>query len=305
MVKSGRDNIVRKFCIAVLIVLGSVVYAQRDNSWLDAYPSGIIDWSQYIQLVPAYMGPYALPVPPIYDGRIQDEAEVSGGYTYYSHQEGEATTHSANTRFYYPVAKGRVAVELTLMPHESFSYSDEMADEMHTFSTSGSGTGDLYINTYVQLFKQSEKRPDVTLRYGIKTASGSHINNARHTNSPGYYMDIAFGKDVFSDHQQSLRFYGLAGFYAWQLLDYSNMQNDAFLYGLGAAYRYKDWKLKWDFGGFYGYKMEGDKPLVMRMQFDAPISEQFKLRFMYEKGISDFPYNGYHAKLVYHFTGKW
>lgn len=297
--------VIKRCCIGVLMVWGSIVYAQRDMSWQDDYPSEIIDWSQYIQLVPAYMGPYALPVPSIYEGRVEEDAEVSGGYAYYSHQQGDAPTHSANTRFYYPVAKGRVAVELTLMPYESFSYSDEMADHMHTIETSGSGTGDLYINTYVQLFKQTEKRPDITMRYGLKTASGSHVNNARHTNSPGYYMDLSFGKDVFKDEHQNLRFYGLVGFYAWQLLDYSNMQNDAFLYGIGTAYHYNDWKLKWDFGGYYGYKQTGDKPFVMRMQFDAPVSEKLKLRFMYEKGINDFPYNGYHAKLVYHFVGKW
>lgn len=294
----------RKYSIALLALLFNVTFAQRDLSWQDEYPGPIIDWSQYIQLVPKYMGPYALPVPSIYEGRLEREAEVSGGYAYYSHQEGDAPTHSANTRFYYPIA-GRVAIELTLMPFESFSYSDEMADYMHTIGTSGAGTGDLYINTYIQLIKQTEKRPDVTIRYGLRTASGSQVNNARHSNSPGYYMDVSVGKDVFSDEHQNLRFYGLAGLYVWQLLDYSNMQNDAFLYGLGASYYNQGWKVKWDFGGYYGYKLEGDKPLVMRLQFDAPISDKLKLRFLYEKGINDFPYKGYHAKLVYHFDSKW
>lgn len=293
----------RLFFCGILIFLCHQAFAQRE--WQADYPSGIIDWSQYIQLVPKYMGPYALPVPSIYEGRVEDDAEVSGGYAYYSHQEGDAPTHSANTRFYYPVAKGRVAVELTLMPYESFSYSDEMTDYFHSYGSSESGTGDIYINTYIQVLKEKGRRPDLTLRYGLKTASGSNVNYARHTNSPGYFMDLSVGKDVFSDERQALRFYGLAGFYAWQLLDYSNMQNDALMYGIGASYRAHGWKAKWDFGGYYGYKDNGDKPLVMRMQLDAPVGQHLKLRFLYEKGIHDFPYNGYHAKLVYHFAGKW
>ena len=294
----------RKYCIGVLALLFNLTFAQRDMSWQNDYPNSIIDWSQYIELSPQYMGPYALPVPSIYEGRIEEDSEVSAGYTYYSHQDGDAPTHSTNTRFYYPIA-GRVAVELTLMPFESFSYSDAMADYLHAYGTSGTGTGDLYINTYIQLVKQTQKRPDVTVRYGLKTASGSHVNNARHTNSPGYFMDLAVGKDVFSDEVQQLRFYALAGLYVWQLLDYSNMQNDAFLYGLGTSYFNQGWKVKWDFGGYYGYKMNGDKPLVMRLQLDAPINDQLTLRFLYENGINDFPYKGYHAKLVYHFRNKW
>lgn len=293
----------RIFFIGTLILLSHVALGQGE--WKADYPSGIIDWSQYIQLVPKYMGPYALPVPSIYEGRVESEAEVSAGYGYYSHQEGDAPTHSATTRFYYPVAKGRVAVELTLMPYESFSYSEEMEDYYHSYGSSASGTGDIYINTYIQIIKENQKRPDVTIRYGLKTASGSNVNYARHTNSPGYYVDLSLGKDVFSDDKQNLRFYGLAGFYAWQLLDYSNMQNDAFMYGIGTSYHNQGWKAKWDFGGYHGYKEEGDKPLVMRMQLDAPIGQHLKMRFLYEKGINDFPYNGYHAKLVYHFDGKW
>lgn len=292
----------KNYCLTLFILLTSTAFAQRDYSWQQDY-SNIVDWSQYILLVPAYMGPYALPVPQIYEGRVENDAEISGGYTYYSHQDGEAPTHSLNTRFYYPVVAGRVAVELTLMPYETYSYSDAMADQMHTISTSGSGVGDLYINTYIQVIRQTKKRPDITLRYGLKTASGANVNDARHTNSPGYYMDLSVGKDVYNEGQQKIRFYGLAGFYCWQLLDNSNMQNDALMYGIGTSYRYSDWKLKWDFGGYYGYKESGDKPLVMRIQMDAPIHEHFKLRFLYEKGLNDFPYNGYHIKLVYTFSG--
>lgn len=294
--------------ILLLFLLGVNAMAQRDNSWMDDYPDGVWDWAQFIQMTPAKMGPYALPVPSIYDGRVRDKAEASAGYGYYEYTLGDAPTHSSNMHFYYPVAKNRVAIELTLMPYESFKYSDAVADEFHSYggeNVSGSGSGDLYINTYVQLFQQTAKRPDVTLRYSLRTASGSNVNYARHTDSPGYSFDLSMGKDVFSKEDEALRFYGLAGFFVWQQQDESKRQNDAILYGLGTSYSHGAWKFKADLGGYHGYKKKDDSPLIARLEMDAPLSDQFKLRALYEKGFRDFPYKGYHLKLVYSFDAAW
>lgn len=278
------------------------VSAQRDMSWQQEY-TNVYDWSQFIQLKSAKMGPFALPVPSIYDARVGDKAEFEGGYTYYKHKTEEAPTHATTTRFYYPLLAHRVAVEMTLMPYENFKYSDQVADELHTFDTKGSGTGDFYINTYIQILQQSKTKPDLTLRYGLRTASGSNINNARHTDSPGYYMDASVGKDVFTSEGQALRFYALAGFYCWQQPDSSKMQNDAFMYGAGISYTNDDWLLKWDIGGYGGYKNDGDSPMLMRFTFDVPLKEKLKMRLLYENGLSDFPYKGYHFRLVYSFEG--
>lgn len=290
--------VVALFCV----LCAREVSAQRDKSWQQDYVN-VSDWSDFIELKSATMGPFALPVPSIYDATVGDDAVFEGGYAYYKHKTGDAPTHAVTTRFYYPLLAHRVAVEMTLMPYEYFSYSDQIADEFHTINTQGSGTGDLYINTYIQVLQQSKTRPDLTLRYGLKTASGSNINNARHTDSPGYYMDASVGKDVFVSEGQALRFYALAGFYCWQQPDSSKMQNDAFMYGAGISYTNDDWLLKWDIGGYEGYKHDGDSPLVMRFTFDVPLKEQLKMRLFYENGISDFPYKGYHLRLLYSFEG--
>jgi len=295
-------SMLRIYSLFFLTLCFSVAIAQRDFSWKSEYPYQIIDWSQYIQMAPAYMGPHALPVPSIYEARVLDQAELEMGYTHYSHQDGEAPTNAAYTRIYYPVAAHRVGLELQFVPYESFSYSDEMADYMHTIQTSGHGGGDVYINTYIQILKQNDKRrPDLTLRYALRTASGSEVNNARHTDSPGYYFDLSLGKDVYAEGDELVRFYALLGFYVWQVPDYSKMQNDAILYGMGASYHHQAWAIKWHLGGYHGYKNDGDSPMVMRFQGDVPLSEHFRARVLYEQGFRDFPYNGIHLRLLYSF----
>ncbi len=288
-----------------MLLLSLATQAQRDFSWKDEYPGGVRDWSEYITPSAKSMGPNALPPPRLHDGRIGEYAEIEGGYGFYGHKGGKAPTHQASVRLFYPIVKERVAIELTVIPVEIFRYSDALADQMHTFSTSGTAQGDLYINTYVQLLKERKRFPDVTLRYGLRTASGSNANEARHTNAPGYYFDLAFGKDFALKDNQNLRLYGLTGFYVWQvwqvLAEEPVFQNDAAMYGLGAAYRYKNRIVRWHISGYCGYLNNGDRPMLSRAEIDVPIKGKAKLRFLYENGINDYPYHGYHLKFVYTF----
>lgn len=249
------------------------------------------------------MGPFALSVPRVYDAKVSSGAEAELGYANYSYTEGEASTHAATMRVYYPIVSNRVAVEVSMVPFEKYKYSDAVADQFHSIDTEGSGGGDVYINTYIQVLQENKRRPDVAVRYGMRTASGSNVNAARHTDSPGYFMDASIGKTVFEEDLQSLRFYALAGFYCWQQEDVSKRQNDAIMYGLGMAYHLDDWLVQWDLGGYYGYKNDGDCPAVLKFQVDAPLNDQWKLRGVYEKGLADFPYKGYHLRLVYSFKG--
>lgn len=292
-----------KKILFIFLVLSNCCFAQRDDSWQDDY-TNVTNWWQYITPTAQHMGPFALPVPSVYEGRVEENGELSSGYSYYQHQDGDAPTHAMFSRFYFPIAK-RVAVEITFIPKESYSYSDEMADYFHAQSTSGSGSGDVYINTYIQILKENVQKPDIAIRYGMKTASGSDLENARYTDSPGYYFDLSVGKTTWEKAEHSLRVFGYGGFYCWQYIDGNHMQDDAVMLGIGTTYRYKEWKLKGDISGYYGWK-EDDKPTVLRIEGDIPLCENFKLRLMYERGINDFPYNGFHGRLVYQFSvPKW
>ncbi len=292
----------------LIILISNTVFAQRDYSWQDDY-TNVTNWWQYITPVSKYMGPFSLPVPSVYEGRIEENSELSAGYSYYEHTKGDAPTHACYTRLYLPLVAGRIAVEISLVPYESYSYSDEMADYLHAYETSGGGTGDVYINTYVQVLHEKNIRPDITLRYGIKTASGEDFDNARFTDSPAYYFDLSLGKTLLEDDKRNWRVFGNGGFYCWQYedgekLEDNMMQDDAYLFGIGTSYTYKDWKIKGDFSGYSGWK-EDDKPLMLRFEGDAPLGKNFKLRFLYERGLRDYPYNGFHARLVYQFGSIW
>ena len=293
-----------KFSILLLSLLVTELFAQRDMSWQDNYPNAS-DWSNYIQMSSKYMGPNALPVPEVYEANVLPEIEIEGGYSYYKHKNIDAPTHASFIRIYCPVAKQRVGVEVSVVPFESYKYSDNAADYLHSIATSGSGGGDIFVNTYIQILRQNMRRPDLTLRYSMRTASGGNVNDARCTDSPGYSFDLAVGKDVFAEDNQRVKFFAMLGFYCWQIEDGVNRQDDAFSYGLGASYHNKDWTIKWDLGGYTGYKNNGDSPVVMRFCADFPIVKKLHGKFLYESGLNDYPYRGYHLRLVYLFSPFW
>jgi len=272
--------------------------------WQEDYPDAW-KWSQYIKMVPNKMGPYALPVPMVNDGSMPEKAEIETGYTYYKYTKGYAPTHSNNTRFFIPIAKNRIGLEVTLMPYESFKYSEDVAYDFHSYGTSGSGGGDVIFNTYIHLLKETSKRPDITLRTNLRTASGSNVDYARHIDGPGYSFDASLGKNIYEANNQTIRIYAMGGFFSWQHMEPNTMQNDAYVYGAGIAYKYNLWKVKGDFGGYSGYLDEGDRPMVLRIEATAPLYKRFALRLQYERGLRDFPYIGYHLRLLYSFSTGW
>lgn len=294
-----------KYILCLVLLLTSIsLAAQRDYSWKDSYPAradAINDWVQYLTVSSGYMGPFALPVPEIFPAEIKSESEASLGYANYQCTKGDATTNAMMSGFYYAFPSRKMAVELTIVPHESYKYSDAMADYYHAKSTSGSCGGDFIINSYIQILNQNARRPDVTLRYTLRTASGGDTDNARYVNAAGYSFDFSVGKDVYTDSDSRVRFYGMYGFYCWQLLNFENAQNDAHLYGIGMLYEWKKFMIKADFGGYDGYRDEKDRPLVLRWRADIPLTDHFLLRSSIEHGVRDFPYTGYMINMVYKF----
>lgn len=293
-----------KYTLTVfLFLLSSVLWAQRDYSWTNGY-GDVADWGQYITVSPKYMGPFAIPVPSVYPAEIESKESAQVGYANYQCHEGDAPTNASTSALYYSFPSQRVAIELTLMINETYEYSDAMADYYHALNTEGSGSGDVCINTYVSLVEERKNIPAVMLRYVLRTASGSDLNDARHVNAAGYYFDLSLGKDVYTTEHSRLRYYAMGGFYVWQIMNYENFQNDAYLYGLGMLYQWKDFRVKWDLGGYHGYREEGDSPWVMRCNVDVPLYKSFSLNAQWEYGLRDFPYTGLMFNLVYKFDTK-
>ena len=129
-----------------------------------------------------------------------------------------------------------------------------------------------------------------------RTASGTKLEDARYTDTPGYYLDLTLGKSyqIFGDPGKYLRWFTAIGFYVWQTYLDNYPQNDALLYGFGTEIKLG--KLIWlnTRRGFNGYMDNGDHPLVYRSELT--ISEGLaSLVLGYEYGIRDYPFQCFRA----------
>jgi hypothetical protein len=123
----------------------------------------------------------------------------------------------------------------------------------------GYAIGDFYFSTLIQLSKD-RKFPNTMLRLATKTASGNQLEGARYTDSPGYFFDLSFSKELAKTESGMFRPFGLAGFYTWQTNDELNLQNDAFLYALGADYERNSMMFSASWSGYSGYKTNATNP---------------------------------------------
>ena len=124
----------------------------------------------------------------------------------------------------------------------------------------GSGAGDVYIATNIQVlhndwFKTEKARyiPQMTVRVGVKTASGEQFQRKRHFDSPGYFFDLAIGQTI-PIRSINLRFAGSVGFLCWQTTE--ARQNDAVMYGLQAQLNHEYFSLQAEWGG-YPFRQSG------------------------------------------------
>jgi hypothetical protein len=133
--------------------------------------------------------------------------------------------------------------------------------------------------------------PDLSFSMSCRTASGTNRENARYTDAPGYYLDVSIGDSYGPDRGffRHVRWYGEIGFYAWQTNVDNYPQNDAFLYGAGIDFDFKDFFIDQTLCGYSGYMNNGDQPLVYRVDLGIKMGSS-ALVFGYEKGLRDFPF---------------
>jgi hypothetical protein len=129
-----------------------------------------------------------------------------------------------------------------------------------------------------------------------RTASGTGRENARYTDTPGYYLDASFG-DSYGNNVgffRHIRWYAEIGFYCWQTYLDNYPQNDALLYGGGIDFDFKDFFVNQTLCGYSGYMRNGDQPTVYRIDFGIKMGNA-ALVFGYEKGIVDYPFQSIRA----------
>jgi len=262
-----------------------------DYSWwnkLHEWKEGSPGWRNWIIMSPGYLGPNALSVPEVKRGFINPKTEIE--FSASSHFLKGDPTQDISGRLFIPFAQGKIAVEMYGVIIEHFAFSEEIRNERFSRIEDGKGfaIGDFYFSTLIQLSKD-RKFPNTLLRLATKTASGNQLEGARNTDSPGYFFDLSFSKELAKTERGMFRPFGLAGFYSWQTNDELNLQNDAFLYAIGADFERNTLVFSSSLSGYLGYKNERDKP----MQLNFELRKDFlgkAVRIQYVNGLRDWEY---------------
>ena len=278
----------------VLFFLSFAGFAQSgetDYAWwneLHDWHEGDPGWRDWMIISPGYLGPNALPVPEVKKGFLNSKTEIE--LTASAHFLKGDPTQDISGRLFVPFARGKIAVELYGVILEHFSFSETIRNERFARIEDGKGFafGDLYFSTLIQLWKD-RKMPDALLRMAGKTASGNQLEGARNTDSPGYFFDVSFSKQLAKTGNGFVRPFALAGFYSWQTNDELNLQNDAFMYALGADLNQNNWIFSASCSGYSGYKNERDKPLQLNFEMRKDF-EGKAFRIQYLHGLRHWEY---------------
>jgi hypothetical protein len=275
-------------CYLLMAVVPNQAISQEQYEWWNEKHNwdGYTHWTNYIIVSPGYLGPNALPVPGLVDGRVAGRIAVEPEFAVHT-QPGEITA-GGGLRVFYPVADGLAALEFSHVTVEYYKTDTLIRDERFARSehVEGIATGDINLATYLTLVK-NQRWPDMALRINLRTASGSKLSDARFTNSPGYFFDLSAGKNITPKSDQVnpvIRIYGTLGFYVWQTNLENNRQNDAFLTGLGAKLTHGKQSIGAEAAGYFGYLKMRDDPVVLRCKYELS-GEKNGLRIQYQKGV--------------------
>jgi hypothetical protein len=277
--------------IVVIIFTLSVAnsYGQTFDWWAQlVHWDGVSEWPKYMITQPAYMGPNALPVPRIGNGSIDSNFSISAtGSLHFS--KGDNTQ---NLTIYanYCLVKNVISFDASWIPYEHFTMSHAIKEQRHVFSHfyyDQHATGDIELNTTIQLLNRWRKNIQLALRIGYRFPTGTGLGVARYTDGPGYHFDLSFGKPL----NTSLKWIGMLGFYSWQLINVGRRQDDAFLFGTGAEWNTKTVRLQTYISGYLGYQLNsGDKPVVFRATVEKKI-KRTSLLLGFQQGLHDFKYS--------------
>ncbi len=280
---------------SVLLVFFSFTLSAQnkvaDYGWwnlLHGWEVGDPGWRNWIKITPGYLGPNALPVPEVKKGIISSQTEIE--VTAVSHFHPGDPTQDISGKVYIPFAKNKIAIEMYGVVAEHYAFSEKIRNERFARDEDGKGfaNGDFYFSTLIQITK-NRKFPNTLFRFAAKTASGNQLEAARYTDSPGYFFDLSFSKNLGESSTGIFRPFGLIGFYSWQTNDELNLQNDALLYAAGFDYERSNWLYSASLAGYSGYKNERDKPVLLNFDFRKDFSKT-ALRLQYLHGLRDWEY---------------
>lgn len=159
--------------------------------------------------------------------------------------------------------------------------------------------GDIYVSTDFQTLVQERHGIDMTVRAALKSASGDRYEYARYYDSPGYFFDATFGRELLRyGGNLSLRVALSGGFLCWQTDN--GRQNDAVMYGALASLRAGSFTLKAQYGGYVGWEGDGDAPMSLRTDAGWSFGD-LSVNVGYQVGFNDWPFHQIRQGVQYTF----
>ncbi|MBR1426921.1 MAG: hypothetical protein IJ581_05655 [Paludibacteraceae bacterium] len=242
-------------------------------------------------VAPAFFGPNALPVPDMSDGRTSEDLRIELAGDGYFGYDGSRTA-DLFARVQVPLFTRWANLSVWMPVYEWFRQSDG----------TGNGAGDVYLSTDIQVLhhswfapEQQRRIPQMTIRLGMKTASGGQYARRRHFDDPGYFFDMSIGNSLYLNDWE-MRLAGSVGFLCWQTAD--ARQNDAVMYGLQLTVRHTYASLQATWGGYVGWERYGDAPMTLKLRAAGHI-RRFEPFLQYQYGIQDYPFHQLRLGLVY------
>ena len=254
---------------------------------------------------PAHFGPNAFPVPDMLDGRTSAELKVElhgdcflGTSTASVYDD---VTADLFARLTIPLFTPKANLVVWMPIFEYFSTSAEvntMRRLPHSGPLSGFDSGDVYVSADVQVLSQERHHCDMAVRAALKTASANRFAEGRCYDAPGYFFDIAIGRNFCLKESGDLRLAVSGGFLCWQTDN--GRQNDAVMYGLQLGYTYKRLSADCTFGGYTGWERDGDSPMTLKTGISYAFGD-ISLRLQHQVGFFDWPYHQVRLGVSYHF----
>ncbi|MCE7993038.1 MAG: hypothetical protein HEP71_13710 [Roseivirga sp.] len=272
-----------RFFFSLLVLLSVAQLSAQNFDWWDNlhnYPAAAgNDRDRYISISPGYMGPNALRVPVLRNGKIDNELWSETTFEYHS-GNGDRTLNIWS-EFNIPLAKDKALLYVQSIPWEIWETTDALRNERRAQGRSATGwnTGDTAFGIIVRIAnEETSKWPNITFRAHSKTTTGGNISNARFTDASMFFWEATTSKTLSKTDDSSFLIKGMLGFYTWQtnknfLPNGSDFfQNDAGTYGVGVEYTKGQWFFGSDVSGYHGYIQNRDTPAFLRNQ----VSYRFK-----------------------------
>ena len=259
-------------------------------------------------VAPGYFGPNAFPVPDMLDGTTSSDLRVElygdGFLCSMTSNPTDDVTFDVFAKATIPLFTDRVNLVIW-MPVVEWFRSGPAVNALRRVQEpdrwiSGVDSGDAYVSTDILILDERKRGCGLVLRAALKSASGNSFGTARVYDAPGYFFDVAVGRNIVksADGKTVFRTALSAGFLCWQTGN--GRQNDAVMYGALASLKTGPFKAEVNYGGYVGWEGKGDRPMTLKTKLSWSIG-RCSINAMYQVGFVDWPFHQVRLGAAYSF----